>query len=258
MRLCYVLAASAVTAVAASSALANTIRADFINVGPGLGVNYTKNGGTNFTGTTAGVFNWKRLVNGSGGANATNNAWVGTPAQGQNFKTFCIELEDFVEDPTNFTVASLASAPIPNGTFGPMGVTRATLIKRLWAEYYDNVVNAVTAAAFQLSVWEIVHEEADKIGNVSVATTGSGIVKGRFHIQNGNSDVGNARSTANTWLSTLSGLTAEANLAALTTTTGQDQVTVIPLPPAAFAGLGLLGIVAVGQVRRRLGSSATV
>jgi hypothetical protein len=224
-----------VTAVAMSAAtsFAGTIVAKFNSVTPSLGVNYVSPAGN--AGTTAGVFNWNR----------TGGTQTGTPAIGSNFASFCIELTQNISPGGTYTmdVIPLAHAPVPGvPPIGGMGAAKAKDLKRLWASYFHlAALSNVNAAAFQVSVWEIVYETAAQY-DVNTANAGT---RGAFYITNQSA----VRNLANSWLGNLG--TAEANLAAMSHPSFQDQLVLIPAPPAVLAGLGLLGVGVANKLRNR-------
>lgn len=232
MRMRSLLTAAVAVAASASLSLAGTVIATFNGVNPGQGVGALETS-LGSIGTTAGVFNWTR----------TGGTHVGAPTG--NFTSFCIELNQNISTGNSYTynVINLADAPNPGlpvpGVNG-MGAAKASDIKKLWAAYRSSVVGATTAAAFQVAVWEIVYE------TTSTYSVSNG--SGNFYLTNAAGVV----AQANTWLSSLGSLTAEANLAALSNDDYQDQVVAVPLPPAVLAGMGLMTVMGVGYVRRSL------
>lgn len=229
------LAGVAAALAMAASASAGTVIATFNSVSPSVNVNYVSPVGSGST--TAGVFNWTR----------TGGTHVGSPAG--NFSSFCIELNQNVAFSSSYTfnIQALKDSPSPGlpvpGPLG-MGATKASDLKKLWAAYRNSIVDNTTAAAFQVAVWEIVYEAST---NYSVSNG-----NGAFYLTNQAA----VRNQANAWLSSLGSLTAEANLAAMSSPSVQDQLVLVPTPPAVLAGAGLMGAVAVKQIRRRLAKPA--
>jgi hypothetical protein len=119
-----------------------------------------------------------------------------------------------------------------------MGVTKADDIRRLYASHYSPSLSGSDAAAFQLAVWEIVYESsahAYTLNSGLLAALGTSVT---------------TLATANNFLSTMG--TAKASLAALSSPNQQDQLVLVPLPTAAWMGLGLLASAAgVSYARRR-------
>jgi hypothetical protein len=221
------LAAAAVS----SSASAATVIADVLSVNPGSSLTYTLEGGPATT-TLAGVFNWNR----TGGTFG--------PEIGAAFNSFCIELTQTVQPlvSVTFDVIPLENGPLPgsvsSGGLAGMGVTKASNLKKLWAEYYDDaLLSNNNAAAFQTAVWEIVYDPALDLasGDFQAVQSSPGVY------------VDSHVPTAVTWLSSLAGLTVEANLAALTNDRWQDQVVVVPEPTLG----GLIMLSALAGYRRR-------
>ncbi|MBY0437518.1 MAG: hypothetical protein K2W80_04940 [Burkholderiales bacterium] len=160
---------------------------------------------------------------------------------GSSFLSYCIELAQnfkFGVNYTNYTVVPLASAP----TNAPMGATKAMHLALLVGKNFtDSFTSTIKTAAMQLAIWEIVHET-----NSTYSVT-----NGHFKVDDGNNDVNQARTLANTWLGELSGLKTMASLVTLSSPTNQDFITtVVPVPPSALLlGSGLL--LGMWGIRRR-------
>jgi hypothetical protein len=113
-------------------------------------------------------------------------------------------------------------------------------ISKLWAEYRDDVVSGVTAAAFQLAVWELAYDGDTDLTDGDFRAAGA---------------AGSAAATAQGWLSSLANLTKEApNLFVLQDNQGgydrQDLLIQTPIPGTlGLVGLGLLGL---GALRRKV------
>jgi hypothetical protein len=143
--------------------------------------------------------------------------------------SYCIELaQNFNFNVTydNYSVVPLASAP--NTIIGGMGATKAFDLASLLGggRFADSFTSTVKSAAMQLAIWEIVYEKAGDAYNVT---------SGAF-----SATASNVRDQANVYLSQL-GVGGPAILAALTSPTNQDFITVVPVPPsAALLGTGLL------------------
>jgi len=153
-------------------------------------------------------------------------AGVATPA-------FCIDVQRPAGTSSDYSYASLANAPNPSA--GPMGVTAAGNIEKLWAAYYAAAVadrSGVEAAALQVAIWEQV---ALGDGGYTVAASGNYAVT----------------SLAATMTSSLANLTAEADLRALVSPTGQNYVVPVPEPTTMVAGAGALGLALLGMGRAR-------
>ena len=97
---------------------------------------------------------------------------------GGAFRSFCVEMnEGFVDDPIVYTVTELADVPEEQGNPG-MTMAQQTLMKDLYARYYEMATNypgtpfnqaSDNAAAFQLLVWEISHENFTSDTDASIA-----------------------------------------------------------------------------------------
>ncbi|QUM82136.1 PEP-CTERM sorting domain-containing protein [Moritella sp. 5] len=87
--------------------------------------------------------------------NFTNNT------TGTDFLAFCIELNEPISfgDTADYTLHP-ATDPEPFGT----GPAVAEYIGRLYTNQYAGISDATTAAAFQIALWEIVHEDYNTNG----------------------------------------------------------------------------------------------
>jgi hypothetical protein len=135
--------------------------------------------------------------------------------------SFCI---DIATDQTigqlypDYNYTTLASAP--TSAAGPMGAVAASNIEKLWAAYYSPTLTSVNAAALQVAIWE---EVALGKGTYTLAVSGNSSVTDE----------------ATTMLDSLSTLTAQADLIALTDS-GQAYVVAVPEASTVIAGLLLL------------------
>jgi hypothetical protein len=229
----------ALMAVLGTSAIgrAETLKLDFKNVTPGLGVNYTLNGAGGST--TAGIYNW-------------TIDQVGSRFGPQNSNNIPYEIK------------SLKDAPVPGigtggtGVNGPMGTPKDDYLRDLWGTFRSSVVDANTAAAFQIAVWEIVYDnglvlnagdfQITKINGKTLANT-------------------TVDDTAQTWLNQVGsgiGLTRENRLIALSydvvgdkqDVQSQDQITLdpVPAPPALVLGAVGAAMCCFPGLRRRFGA----
>lgn len=193
----------------------------------------------------------------SGNAIAGVERWTyvsGTPVyEGNNFLTYCIEITQDVQltnPPTSygFTFGALKNAPQPGSGVNPdgsgtgMGSVKAGYLQELWGrDYNTSLTSAANSAAFQLAVWKIVYGDTMTGGALD------------FSLQHGqltaldatNSHAGDYGivSQAQTWLNALTGApnAPHWDLLALTSSTYQDQITVLPLPASAWMGVLLVG-----------------
>ncbi len=165
------------------------------------------------------------LSTSAGGFNMINT----TPSPDVSFQAWCVDIFHTLAWSTNYTLQSAAS-------FYSSDPGKATALSHLASNYLSSVTNTTNSGAFQLAVWEIVNEASG--GSYSLGA-------GNFQATSGNAT---AVSTANTWLSNLSGpITMTANVWA--TQSSQDLAVFAPVPePQTYAmmlaGLGLMGFVA--------------
>lgn len=211
----------------AGSAQAATVTAK-LNSLTGSSFKY-KLGGSDLT-TTAGIFDWTRT-----GGDASDPTG--------NFKSFCVELDQTINLGGTFTyeMIEVTDGPKPGIALGagPMGQTKADMLAKLWAAYYDQaLLSNANAAAFQVSVWEIVYDGDLDLFDGGFQARYAGLGSAPAFVQ-----------TAQGWLDSLGGLTEMAALRVMSNNSRQDQLVMVPLPAAAWAGLSLIG---AGALRRKL------
>jgi hypothetical protein len=213
--------------------IGDSLSVTFQNVSPARAVSWSfDDGSTTHVGiNSAGVFNW------SGG-----------------LKSFCIQLEENISagSTTTYDVVDLENLPDQPPMPGPLGESRADVMRDLFARNYDLVMSKTGsdarnyAAAFQIMVWEISHE-------LSADTTDASSVLGGLAVGTGQASF-DASSTviglANSMLGELGdgGFFGFAGLLGLTNENRQDQLVVVP-GAGAFAGLA--GVAAIRGRRRR-------
>ncbi len=255
--------ATALVAGTASAVLGNTVQMRFVGMSAGESgtINVVSTGSvlTTFAGALRHEF--------SGPATGEGLGLVGHTLQ-----TYCIELESVNSNFQPCDVTSVAAAPNDapgNPNFnGPYGAQRearvhAVIGAAMAAGWIDNKMQLFAGAdinsrgaAIQLLVWEALFEP----GNAGPLPA--------FNLATGNFFVSAGYATG---LGYANGLLASVNnflqagylnggLRAVTGSTNaggghtniQDQLVVIPLPPAAWAGLGTLGAVfGLSYIRRR-------
>jgi hypothetical protein len=235
MKICLIVGLAVLRlSVLTANASAGTVVAKFNSVSPSKTFDYSLDGGSTWKSTLAGMMNWTRL----GGTEADNPAG--------DFFTFCVEMTQHVNYNGQYTynVVDLEDAPSPGGlgVGNGMGLTKANSLRELWGEYIDNVVDANTASAFQIAVWEIVYDDALALN--------AGSFLARFPTQ---SHV----SLAQTWLNTLDGRGPMPVLMGISHASAQDQVyfesPAVPLPSAAWTGAALMTFL-IGRRVRQVGA----
>lgn len=219
------------------------------------GLNYRAiEGGTTHSASRAGNLRYQTR-------NATGQAdnFAGSP-----LSSFCIELAQHTNSSyRTYNVVDLSQAPNPSGngpdhsqfTTGVISRINAVLRAAIDLGYIDAQLQTTATstannqAAVQLGIWEAIWESTDS--SLNLASGNSKLVNNSYNSMSGvMSSANQLVSGANTYLLNLGGLQFVSGLRALTNDTYQDQLVVVPLPTAAWAGLGLLGFV-VGIRRLR-------
>ncbi|MFO0829794.1 MAG: VPLPA-CTERM sorting domain-containing protein [Phycisphaerales bacterium] len=251
MRTLAIVAAS-VAAVVASGAHAAQKTMKFVTVDPGQSVTVKWFNGTAWEehGTSAGVFKWTN-TNGTG-------AYV----------TFCCQLNENIGYGGTYLYNCVDPSAVPDGgagnlpvTPGPMGLVKAQVLKDLYYRFYDTARSGANlgeqqknAAAFQLCVWEIVHEVIGATESAQDFVTSLGLADGNgdFYVKTGGANAATL-ALAEGWLDQLGAggvFNSYDALTGLTNMDNQDQLEVVPIPaPVVLAGLGLIG---VAGLRRRM------
>lgn len=223
---------------AGAQAQADTVTAQLLSIN-GSGVRFTNDSGANWTAyTNLGIFNWVRTdVPGPGVSPLPDTLF---------FQTYCIEIAEFTQvAPITWDFGGLTSAQVG----GPVSINgiQALLLRELWFENWTpaNAASGLWNAAFQSVVWEIVHETT--VGPADLTT-------GNFQVDfSYNANPIAFAAIANGLLASLNdvGYSGLAGLSALTNNGLQDQVlAAVPLPSAAVAGAGLMGLMAIARRRK--------
>lgn len=158
--------------------------------------------------------------------------------------TFCIELGQYVSSQWNtYSKTPLADAPNPDISGSPGGYVigdfRAAALDLLADNFWDDATgsNKVLAVAFQLSVWEIVHESVSGslsdpplAGTLNVDGAVGDPTRGTFYVSSPPSTglLRDAINQANSWLAMISAGSLQhedsLSLIALTNPLKQDQI----------------------------------
>lgn len=173
----------------------------------------------------------------------THNVLSG-PNAGSEFRTFCVEVNQNIgQGPQTYNIQELTDAPSPGGNYTQAeadGVS-AVLANAVALGWIDNRLQADTSqsdyiarmGAIQAAIWA----EVDLGVDVFSANTNAAIRQAYLEL----TDAGTFDASLR-----LNGLRA------LTNPRHQDMLYVVPLPPAAMAGLGMLGVcLGVRAWRRR-------
>ena len=186
-----------------------------------------------FNGVNPGSSASYNLNSGAVGSWQSTNAGVMTWQQGR--ETFCIQLYENISFNQTVTYEVLEDlAFVPDSQPGNMGPEKAMLISDLYARNYGSIGTGAEAAAFQLAIWEIVHETEVAGGALNLGL-GTGIA--RF-----DASLTGVMSQAEALLNGLGGVGSSLNylsfagLRGLTNEDFQDQLIVVP-GPAGLAGL---------------------
>jgi hypothetical protein len=191
-----------------------------------------------YVGSVTFLLNYAERKSASAGLFVLNQAPVGTTAWDE-FQAFCLQPNVYLTPFSNpYTVRTLSEAGYPT--------TPNNYISELWARYRSHVQTDTTAAAFQVSLWELAYGATDR-------DLGDGV----FQLE-GNSAV---RTQAQTWLTSLtgqgpqaSGLVVLQNSRYAGVADTQDlltQTTAVPEPGTlALLALGLIGLAWSRQSKR--------
>ncbi len=210
------------TLAISSFASADVITARFDEITPGRSIEYSLDSGGSFHGTRAGSFLWTRL----------GGDYAGPGADGA-FTTYCIEINQHISYGSTYDYETRAAdlSPIPGSG---MGAARADRLAEFFGRYYSpQFTTNNDAAAFQVAVWEITHDD------------GLNLTDGVFQID----DEGSLSLMTQSWLDSLDGTGPRLDLLAMTSSTAQDQLFVIP--NASTAALLFMGGVFGCSGRRR-------
>jgi len=219
-------------ALASSAGLATA--ADFVAEFDGI------DGGAN------GAFTIDGSTYNAGHMKHTYSGPIPTVAVGQfknpTFLTFCIELQNTSRDPEPFTIQKIGEAPNPTSSNGgvPYGaadeaevhsvVAAAVRLGYINADLSLGTAGGAELAAIQGLIWKVLFDGSTFVSNYAAVDT----VIAAIEAERLNDPFARVK-----------------GLRAMTNPDAQDQLYVVPLPPAALAGLAMLGGIAGVRVMRR-------
>ena len=195
-------------------------------------------------------------TNGSGGAfqaqwlSGYNGIGGGNGQTGSNFLTFCIEENEFLGFGGQY-YTQIATTAMNGGVSGggpggdPLDAATAKIYREFRAggnfggvgTFSDGYNTSDETSAIQYAIWSIEGEMT--LGNDSISLLAADLVT---WASNNNGSIGNVR-VMRLWDTYQNGVYSGNH---------QDLLTLVPLPPAAWAGLGTLtGVAGLGFLRRR-------
>lgn len=169
------------------------------------------------------------------------------PGAGQfndaSFKTFCIDVQPHASGAMHdWDISDIADAPVPGSAYGgarEAGVHAviAAAMRLNWIASDLTGANGVQATAIQGAIWAAL---ADAGGDASIAAMTS---------NNAFVDAAYAELINEYLLNTTARV---VGLKAMVSADSQDMLYIVPLPPAAWAGIATLaGVAGVSRLRRR-------
>lgn len=220
------IAIAIVCAVGSSAALADTVDLRYTGIAGGSSAMHLRVGGGTYY------------------AGHMNHVYTSGDKIGQGFSTFCIDLAEHVNpNNTTYEIVEIADAPMPGSPYGQAvsDSINAVVANAVALGWIDNRLQANTSQTDYLA----------KMGAVQAAI---------WEALGGDVQINSSRTTNSlaSYYGTLmdsqtfdGGLRVQG-LKAIVAPGQQDMLYVVPLPPAAFAGLGMLGSIAgIRTIRRR-------
>lgn len=155
-------------------------------------------------------------------------------SNGLSVEAFCVEFTQNVK--SGWQSYSLVD------TAQVFSSAQSQAIERLYTAYHDQIGTQTSNAAFQLALWEVVHE----------TSTDWSLSSGDFQVSSTNG----ASNLANDWLANLGSIESQFSLYVMTNDNSQNQLVFsgVPLHTASVpvpATLGLFGLGALLLLRRR-------
>jgi len=242
---CGIVAAAATASnVSASIQVGDTLSLSRVGTSPSRAIQYSYDSSRT----------WNQGTGGATGSFGIAGLTTFDVASGGQLEAFCVEInEGFPDDPISYNVVGVTNVPEETPP-GPMSAFQSTVMQDLYARYYNDVSTAGgggetwsdasdEAAAFQLVIWEISHEEMTGVASASDVVSRLDITLGAMAFTDTYNS--NVATIANAMIASLGsgGFLSQFNLLGLTNPTNQDMLIVVPTPAiAGLAGLGLVGM----------------
>ncbi|MCC5822935.1 MAG: hypothetical protein LAT64_04580 [Phycisphaerales bacterium] len=219
-------AAVAAVVAAAGSAFAGTVDLNYLGVSGGTSAAKLRVSGVTYY------------------AGHMTHMYTSGARSGQTFNTFCIDIEEAATPGSaTYQIIDLADAPIPGVAFGQAkaDAVSAVIANAIAMGWIDNRLQGDTGhsdylgrmGAIQAAIWEALGFGV----NIGASQTSNSLAVAYGQLMNENSFDSSLRT---------------AGLRAIAAPGQQDMLYIIPLPPAAFAGLGMLvACFGVRAMRRR-------
>ena len=185
-----------------------------------------------------------RVADGTYYAGHMNHVFTSGARQGESFSTFCIDFSEHArQEDTTYQIVDIADAPMPGTPYGQVIANQinAVVANAVELGWIDNKLQANTnqtdylakMGAIQAAIWEAFGSDV-RVGSDRTTNALESYYNTLLDENSFNSELR---------LNGLKAMVAEGQ---------QDMLYVVPLPPAAFAGLGMLGTIAgVRTIRRR-------
>ncbi|RMH26326.1 MAG: hypothetical protein D6692_09510 [Planctomycetota bacterium] len=218
--------AAAALAWLAGTAMGGTIDARYVGVAGGTSATHLRVGGTTYY------------------AGHMVHEFTGGARSGERFSTFCIDIGEYASTSgATYEILSLADAPNPGVPYGQTVADRinAVVANAVALGWIDNRLQADTdqtdylakMGAIQAAIWEAIG------GDVQLGSSATTASLSSYY----NTLMNDATFDDGLRISGLRAMVAPGQ---------QDMLYVVPLPPAAFAGAGLLAVgFGVRSLRRR-------
>lgn len=163
---------------------------------------------------------------------------------GQSFNTFCIEVEEYASSGSaTYQIVRLENAPNPGALYGQSKADAVSAI----------VANAFAMGWIDANLQSTNTSDSQYLAKMGAIQAAIWEALGHDFQENSSSTSADMRTQYNALMSvaTFNGSLRMQNLRAVVAEGQQDQLYIIPLPNAAFAGLGMFGLIAGVRVARR-------